>query len=354
MVHYAFQNEWNSAKRICFYWIFGETMMLKKRKLGQQGLEVSELGLGCMGMSQSYGIPNDAESIATIHRSIELGVTFFDTAEVYGPYTNEELLGRALKGQREKVIIATKFGFNIVNGTMQGVNSHPSHIRQVVDNSLKRLGTEYIDLLYQHRVDPSVPIEEVVGAMAQLVKEGKVRFLGLSEAGEDTIRRAHKTHPISALQSEYSLWERNLEPKIIPLLRELGIGLVPFCPLGRGFLTGTVKRAEDYTEKDFRRGDPRLQGKNYDINTQVVSLVRNMAERKTATPSQIALSWLLHKGNDIVPIPGTKRRSFLEENIGAAELALTSSDIKDLDDAISEGGIAGSRYNEQNMAFIDR
>ena len=328
--------------------------MLKKRKLGQQGLEVSELGLGYMGMSQSYGIPNDAESIATIHRSIELGVIFFDTAEIYGPYTNEELLGRALKGQREKVIIATKFGFNIVNGKMHGANSDPSHVRQVVDNSLRRLGTEYIDLLYQHRVDPAVPIEEVVGVMAQLVKEGKVRFLGLSEAGEDTIRRAHKTHPISALQSEYSLWERNLEPRIIPLLRELGIGLVPFCPLGRGFLTGTVKRAEDYTENDFRRGDPRLQGKNYDANMKIVSVVRNIAERKAVTPSQVALAWLLHKGNDIVPIPGTKRRSFLEENIGATDLVLTSADIEELDYAIPDGSTAGSRYSEQHMAFIDR
>jgi aryl-alcohol dehydrogenase-like predicted oxidoreductase len=328
--------------------------MLKKRKLGKQGLEVSELGLGCMGMSQSYGIPNDAESIATIHRAIELGVTFFDTAECYGPYINEELLGRALKGHRAKVVIATKFGFGIVNGKIQGVNSHPSHIRQVVDSSLQRIGTDYIDLLYQHRVDPAVPIEDVIGEMALLVQAGKVRFLGLSEAGEGTIRRAHTTFPISALQSEYSLWERNLESQIIPVLRELGIGLVPFSPLGRGFLTGTAKRPEECSENDFRRGDPRFQGENYDANMNVVSIVRTMAERKGATLSQIALAWLLHKGEDIVPIPGTKRRNYLEENIASADLILTPNDVKELDDALSKGSVAGSRYNEQHMSFIDR
>ena len=328
--------------------------MLKKRKLGRQGLEVSELGLGCMGMSQSYGIPNDSESIATIHRAIDLGVTFFDTAEVYGPYTNEQLLGRALKGQREKVIIATKFGFNIVNGKTQGLNSHPAHIRQAVDDSLRRLGTDHIDLLYQHRVDPTIAIEEVIGVMSKLVGEGKVRFLGLSEAGEDTIRRAHKTHPISALQSEYSLWERNLESGIIPLLKKLGIGLVPFCPLGRGFLTGTAKRAEDYPENDYRREDPRLQGKNYDANMRVVSIIHNIAKRKKATPAQIALAWLLHKGDNIVPIPGTKRRNYLEENIDAAKLALSATDIKELDESLSTGIASGCRYPEQHMAYIDR
>jgi aryl-alcohol dehydrogenase-like predicted oxidoreductase len=326
--------------------------MLKKRKLGRQGLEVSELGLGCMGMSQSYGLPNDVESLATIHRAIELGVTFFDTAEVYGPYMNEELLGRALKGQREKVVIATKFGFNIINGKIQGVNSQPEQIRQVVNSSLKRLGTDYIDLLYQHRVDPNVPIEEVVGAMAELVREGKVRFLGLSEAGEDTIRRAHKIHPISALQSEYSLWERNLEPGIIPLLRKLGIGLVPFCPLGRGFLTGTAKKSEDYSENDFRRGDPRMQGNNYEQNMKVVSVVRNVAQRNKATPAQVALAWLLQKGDDIVPIPGTKRRSYLEENLQAAKLVLSKKDMEELDQALPL--VAGARYNAQNMSYIDR
>lgn len=326
--------------------------MLKKRKLGRQGLEVSELGLGCMGMSQSYGLPNDEESIATIHRAIELGVTFFDTAEVYGPYMNEELLGRALKGQREKVVIATKFGFNIINGKIQGVNSQPEHIRQSVNNSLKRLGMDYIDLLYQHRVDPNVPIEEVVGAMAELVREGKVRYLGLSEAGEDTIRRAHKIHPISVLQSEYSLWERNLEPGIIPLLRKLGIGLVPFCPLGRGFLTGSAKKSEEYSENDFRRGDPRMQGNNYEQNMKIVSVVRIVAQRNKATPAQVALAWLLQKGDDIVPIPGTKRRSYLEENLQAAKLSLSKKDMEELDKALPL--VAGARYNAQNMAYIDR
>lgn len=325
--------------------------MLKKRKLGSQGLEVSEIGLGCMGMTRSYGTPNDEESIATIHRAIELGVNFFDTAEVYGPYKNEELLGRALKGFRKKVVIATKFGFHIVNGKSEGVNSKPKHIREVVNQSLKRLGIETIDLLYQHRVDRSVPIEEVVGEMAKLVQEGKVRFLGLSEAGENTIRRAHAIHPISALQSEYSLWERNLEPKIIPLLRELRIGLVPFSPLGRGFLTGTVKRAEEFPKEDFRHGDPRLLGNNYDTNLRIVALLRNIAEKKKATPAQIALAWLLQKGDDIVPIPGTKQRKYLEENLGAASLTLTNEEMTELNQS---NVAAGPRYNEQHMAYIDR
>lgn len=328
--------------------------MLKKRRLGNQGLEVSELGLGCMGMSQSYGTPNDKESIATIHHAIELGVTFFDTAEVYGPYTNERLLGSALKGKREQVIVATKFGFNIVDGKVQGVNSNPRHIQQVVDESLQRLGLEYIDLLYQHRVDPATPIEDVIGVMSQLIKEGKVRFLGLSEVGEETIRRAHKIQPISALQSEYSLWERNLEDRIIPLLKELNIGLVPFSPLGRGFLTGTVKRAEEYPEGDYRRGDPRFQGKNFDANLHIASIIHKMAKAKKATPAQIALAWLLHKGNNIVPIPGTKRRSYLEENINSSKLPLSDADMKVLNDSLPPGIATGCRYNQQHMTFIDR
>lgn len=328
--------------------------MLIKCKLGEQGLEVSRIGLGCMGMTQSYGTPDDAESIATIHRAIELGLTFFDTAEVYGPYTNEELVGRALKGYRHKVVIATKFGFNIENGKIQGVNSKPENIRKALEGSLRRLGTEYIDLLYQHRVDPTVPIEEVVGVMAELVHEGKVRYLGLSEAGANTIRRAHKTHPISALQSEYSLWERNLEPEIIPVLRELGIGLVPFSPLGRGFLSGAVKRAEEYPDNDFRHGDPRYMGANYDANMKLVSLVQDIAERKEATPAQVAIAWLLHKGNDVIPIPGTKRRKYLEEDVAATELTLLEEDMKQLDNALPGGQAAGPRYNEKNLKLIDR
>jgi aryl-alcohol dehydrogenase-like predicted oxidoreductase len=328
--------------------------MLTKRKLGTEGLEVSALGLGCMGMSASYGVGDEQESIATIHRAMELGVTFLDTAEVYGPYKNEELLGRALKGRRDRAIIATKFGWRIENGKPVGVDSRPERIRDAVDGSLRRLDTDYIDLLYQHRVDPAVPIEDVVGAMAELKRQGKVRFLGLSEAGESTIRRAQAVHPISALQSEYSLWERNLEPRIIPLLRELGIGLVPFSPLGRGFLTGTAKRAEEYPEGDFRRGDPRFQSSNFDANMRAASIVREIAKQKGATPGQIALAWLLAKGNDVVPIPGTKRRIYLEENVAAAALSLSAAEMAQLDAALPPGAVAGPRYNERNMSFVDR
>ena len=329
---------------------------MHKRRLGNN-LEVSALGLGCMGMSFAYGTPEERdgrESIATIHRAIELGVTFFDTAEVYGPYTNEELLARAFEGQRDRVTIATKFGFKIENGAMAGLNSRPEHIREAVEGSLRRLATDRIDLLYQHRVDPAVPIEDVVGVMSDLVSEGKVRFLGLSEAGEQTIRRAHAVHPIAALQSEYSLWERNLEPRIIPLLRELGIGLVPFAPLGRGFLTGSVKRAEEYPESDYRHNDPRYQGENFDANMRAASAVREAAEQKGASPGQIALAWLLHKGPDIVPIPGTKRRQYLEENVGAADLSLSAEEMSRLDAALSPENVAGPRYTEKQMATVDR
>jgi aryl-alcohol dehydrogenase-like predicted oxidoreductase len=326
--------------------------MLKKRKLGKQGLEVSELGLGCMGMSQSYGTRNDPESIATVQRAVELGVTLFDTAEAYGVGHNEELLGRALKGKRDQVIIATKFGFRFDDGKIVGLDSRPQHIREVVEASSRRLQTDYIDLLYQHRVDKQVPIEEVVGAMADLVRQGKVRYLGLSEAGEETIRRAHKVHPISALQSEYSLWERNLEPRIIPLLRQLGIGLVPFAPLGRGFLSGTVQRAESFPESDFRRNDPRLQGANFDANVRIASTVQEIAKRKAATPGQVALAWLLSRGEDIVPIPGTKRRKYLEENLAAADVVLTAADLAQLEAALPP--TAGPRYSERQMAEIDR
>lgn len=327
--------------------------MLKKRKLGTQGLEVSEIGLGCMGMSQSYGPANEEESIATIHRAIDLGIDFFDTAEVYGPYTNEKLLGKALKGKRDKVIIATKFGFNIVNDKMaQGVNSKPEHIRRVVDASLERLDVDYIDLMYQHRVDPNVPIEDVMKVLSELIQEGKIRYIGLSEASEKTIQRAHKVHPVSALQSEYSLWERGLEEKIIPLLQELKIGLVPFSPLGRGFLTGDVKRAEEYAKDDFRCTDPRFQGKNFDANMKVVVAVKELAQLKKATPAQIALSWLLHKSESFVPIPGTKRRSYLEENVQATKIKLQASEMKLLDESLPK--TAGPRYSEQHMALVDR
>jgi len=317
-------------------------------------LTVSALGLGCMGMSQSYGAADEYESMATIHRAIDLGVTFFDTAEAYGPYSNEELLGRGLKGRRGKVIIATKFGFRFEKGKIVGLDSRPEHIREAAEASLHRLDTDYIDLFYQHRVDPAVPIEDVIGTLADLVNEGKVRYIGLSEAGENTIRRAHAVHPISVLQSEYSLWERNLEPRIIPLLRELGIGLVPFSPLGRGFLTGTVKRAEEYPEDDFRRGDPRWQGAHFDANVRATAVVREMAEQKGAAPGQVALAWLLHKGDDIVPIPGTKRRRFLEENVAAAALVLSADEIERLDAALPPGSTAGPRYNERMMAYVDR
>jgi aryl-alcohol dehydrogenase-like predicted oxidoreductase len=334
--------------------------MLPTRPLGTQGLIVSTLGLGLMGMSQSYGTADERderESIATIHRAIEIGCTFLDTAEVYGPYANEELLARALKqlaSGRDRVVIATKFGFRIRNGVIAGMDSRPAHIREAVEGSLRRLATDHIDLLYQHRVDPTVPIEDVVGTMSDLVREGKVRFLGLSEAGEQTIRRAHAVHPISALQSEYSLWERNLEPRIIPLLRELGIGLVPFAPLGRGFLAGAVKRAEEYPEEDFRRNDPRYQGANFDANMRAASVVRDLAAHRGATPAQIALAWLLHKGPDIVPIPGTKRRKYLEENVGAAALPLTRAEMDALDAALAPEKVSGPRYSAQRMAQLDQ
>jgi aryl-alcohol dehydrogenase-like predicted oxidoreductase len=311
-----------------------------------------------MGMSQSYGTADerdDGESIATIHRAIDLGVTFFDTAEVYGPFRNEELVARALKGKRNPVIIATKFGYQIENGSPTGaLDSCPQHVREAVEGSLRRLETDHIDLLYQHRVDPAVPVEDVVGAMSRLVEEGKVRFLGLSEAGEQTIRRAHAVHPISAVQSEYSLWERNLEPTIIPSLRALGIGLVPFAPLGRGFLTGAVKRAEEYAEGDFRRNDPRYQGENFDANVRAASTVRELAKRRNLTPGQVALAWLLHKGPDIVPIPGTKRRSYLEENVAAADVTLSAEEVTSLDAALAPGNVAGPRYSERLMAQVDR
>ena len=331
---------------------------MQKRKLGKSGLEVSAIGLGCMGMSFAYGRPeerDERESIATIHRAIDLGVTFFDTAEAYGPHTNEELLARALAGRRDRVVIATKFGFMFDGkGAIAGTDSRPAHIREVVEASLRRLQTDHIDLLYQHRVDRNVPIEDVVGAMAMLVREGKVRHLGLSEAGEQTLRRAHAVHPIAALQSEYSLWERNLEPQIIPVLRKLGIGLVPFAPLGRGFLTGAVKRAEDYPEGDYRRGDPRYQGENFDANVRAAGAVRDVAAKRGAKPGQVAIAWLLAKGPDVVPIPGSKSRTHLEENAGAADVLLSAQELAALDSALSAEKVSGPRYNPRQMAMVDR
>ncbi|MGX8008268.1 aldo/keto reductase [Mesorhizobium sp. ORM8.1] len=333
-------------------------MSLGKHKLGNQGLEVSAIGLGCMGMSQSYGPADEAESIATLHRAIELGCTFLDTAEVYGPFINEELLGRALQGRRDQVTIATKFGFEIKDGKQAGRDSRPEHIREVVEASLKRLATDRIDLLYQHRVDPDVPMEDVAGAVGELVKQGKVRFFGLSEAGIANIRRAHAVHPVSALQSEYSLWERNLEPEVIPALKELGIGLVPFAPLGRGFLTGDVKRAEEYPDNDHRHRDPRYQGENFDANVAAASAVRDIADARGAKPGQIAIAWLLARGSefgiDIVPIPGTKRRSYLEENVAAADIKLDATEMLGLDMALAPDKVSGPRYTERAMSMVDR
>ena len=331
-------------------------MTLSRRQLGNQGLEVSAIGLGCMGMSQSYGQADEAESVATLHRAVELGCHFFDTAEGYGPFTNEELLGRAFKGRRDSVILATKFGFRFENGRQVGaeIDSSPANIRRAVEGSLRRLQTDHIDLLYQHRVDRKVPIEDVAGTVGELVREGKVRFFGLSEAGVANLRRAHAVHPVSVLQSEYSLWERNLESEIIPVLRELGIGLVPFCPLGRGFLAGGVKRAEEYPEGDTRRIDPRYQGSNYDANVAAARIVFDMAASKGVKPGQIALAWLLHKGDNIVPIPGTKRRTYLEENVAADAIRLDATEMQKLDTALATGTIAGNRYPDFVMATIDR
>jgi aryl-alcohol dehydrogenase-like predicted oxidoreductase len=325
-----------------------------KRRLGAQGLTVSALGLGCMGMSWAYGTLDESEATATIHRALDLGIDFFDTAEVYGPFENEKLLGGALKGRRDGVVIATKFGFEIAEGAIAGLNSRPEHVTAVAEESLKRLGVEVIDLLYQHRVDPAVPIEETVGAMADLVRAGKVRFLGLSEASARNIRRAHAVHPITALQSEYSLWERGVEAEILPTLRELGIGFVPYSPLGRGFLTGSAQRAEDYPEGDSRRGQPRFQGDNFDINMRVVKAAKAIADARGATPGQIALAWVLAQSTDVVPIPGTKRRTFLEENAKSADIVLTSAELEALGRAAPVGRTAGARYSPTAMAALDR
>jgi aryl-alcohol dehydrogenase-like predicted oxidoreductase len=327
---------------------------VKKRKLGSKGLEVGAIGLGCMGMSQSYGEPADeAEAIKVIHRALELGVDLFDTAEVYGPYKNEELLGRALKGKRrESAIIATKFGFKLEDGKMTGLDGHPRNVKRALEDSLKRLGVGHIDLFYQHRVDPKVPIEETIGAMSELVDAGKVRFLGLSEAGAETLRKANREHPISALQSEYSLWERGVEQKILPTLRELGIGFVPFSPVGRGVLTGKVTEVESLGEKDFRRTVPRLQGENFKKNLQLIDVVKEVARKHSATLAQVAIAWTLHQGDDIVPIPGTKRLKYLEENCESAQLHLDKQDLDYLSSIAAK--ITGERYDERGLAMIER
>jgi aryl-alcohol dehydrogenase-like predicted oxidoreductase len=328
---------------------------MNKRKLGKEGLEVSCIGLGCMGMSQAYGAPSDRvdeESIRVIHRALELGVNFFDTAEIYGPFANESLLGRALAGRRDEAVIATKFGFDIEGSFPYKMCSRPERIRAACDGSLKRLGIDHIDLLYQHRVDPQVPIEEVVGTVGDLIDKGKVRFIGLSEAGPETIRRAHRERRISVLQSEYSLWERGIEEKILPTIRELGIGLVPFAPLGRGFLTGGIGRLEEIPAGDFRRNDPRYLGENLDANLRIVDTVGRIAKRHSATPAQVAIAWTLRQGEDVVPIPGTKRVRYLEENCAAWTIALSADDCEELNSLA--GKTAGERYNPVMMAQVER
>jgi len=326
-------------------------LKMKQRKLGGQGLVVSELGLGCMGMSEFYGPRDDNESIATLHRAVELGIDFFDTSDMYGPYHNEELVGRIFKPIRDRVIIATKFGIVRHPDGRREINGRPEYVRSACDASLKRLGIDRIDLYYQHRVDRSVPIEETVGAMADLIKSGKVRYLGLSEASAKTIRRAHATHPISAVQSEYSLWSRDLENEVLPTLRELGIGLVAYSPLGRGFLSGEFKSADDFPASDFRRLNPRFQGENFKRNLEVVERVKRIAAEKSVTPSQLALAWVLARGLDIVPIPGTKRRKFLEENAAAVKIPLTESDLSRIEEVAPKGFAAGDRYPD--MSAID-
>ena len=338
-----------------------ESEIMNKRKLGMQGLVVSAQGLGCMGMSDFYGGRDEAESIATLHRALELGVDFLDTSDAYGPFTNEELIGRAIRGRREKVVIATKFG--IMRATPQpgsgwapitGICGRPDYVRSCCDASLKRLGIDCIDLYYQHRVDSEVPIEDTVGAMAELVRAGKVRYIGLSEAGVETIRRAHAVHPLSALQNEYSLWSRDPEEEVLPLLRELGIGLVAYSPLGRGFLTGTLKSPDDFASDDYRRNSPRFQGENFRKNLDLVERIKVIAARKGITPGQLALAWVLAQGDDIVPIPGTKHLKYLEENVAAGSVVISSEEMEEIRAALPYGSASGARYPENMLKFVNR
>ena len=326
---------------------------MQTRQLGNSGLTVSTIGLGCMGMSEFYGTGDEAESIATIHRALELGVTFLDTADMYGPFTNEKLVGRAIRDRRDQVVLATKFGNERSDdGRFLGVNGKPEYVRQCCDASLQRLGVDYIDLYYQHRVDTRVPIEETIGAMAELVQQGKVRYLGMSEAAPATIRRAQAVHPISALQTEYSLWSRDPEDEILPTVRELGIGFVAYSPLGRGFLSGQIKSLDDLAPNDFRRHSPRLQGENFQKNLQLVERVEQIAAEKQVTPSQLALAWLLAQGQDIVPIPGTKRRQYLEENVAAVDVDLTPDELARIDEVAPKGVAVGDRYPD--MSTVNR
>jgi len=327
---------------------------MQTRVLGKSGLRASALGLGCMSMSEFYGPSDQAESLATLERAFELGIDFLDTADMYGVGRNEELVGKAVRGRRDKVVIATKFGIERkADGTRLGINGKPDYVRAACEASLRRLGVETIDLYYQHRVDGGTPIEETVGEMAKLVKQGKVRYLGLSEAGPETIRRAHAVHPIAALQTEYSLWSRDPEDELLPICRELGIGFVPYSPLGRGFLTGEIRRYEDLAKDDFRRFNPRFQGENFEKNLELVRRVRQIAEEKRCTPSQLALAWVLAQGDDVVPIPGTTRRKHLEENVRATEIELSATDLRAIDEVAPKGIAAGERYAPDGMRYVN-
>ena len=326
---------------------------MEQRRIGTQGLVVPALGLGCMGMSQSYGPADERESLATIGRAIELGMTFLDTADIYGPYTNERLVGRAIAGRRDEVVLATKFGNQRLDDGTRVVNGRPDYVRQACDASLERLGVDHIDLYYQHRVDRSVPVEDTWGAMAELVEAGKVRYLGISEAAPDTVRRAHAVHPVTAGQYEWSLFSRDLEDEVLGTLRELGIGVVAYSPLGRGFLSGRITSPDDFGEDDFRRGHPRFTGENFDRNLELVERVRELAAAKGVTPSQLAIAWVLAQGDDVVPIPGTKRRQYLEENAGALEVELTPEDLATIEEVTPRGSVAGPRYGPEHMARVN-